>query len=317
MSTLLNFEALARLDETLSSRNDSQYYFVKPSEFADNSQTFFRLLLPRAYDGMFFYRATEHWFKLHGLEKSTKVIDPSSSFGKEASIIEEFKENNPSYIPLLTSPRQYDKNAPYSVQEKFVIPVLIFDDVKWAGAQMSSYKVRNEKVGLMEVPRSVLSEIARLIQSPFRQTTEKSIADPEHGFTLAITKSVVNKRVSYKLDCMPTPSAIDAKWEDNVDLDLFYRRQMYSDTYIKSVLTHYLTGKGIMDEPEYRFPELREGNATPTDVAAPVFTKAEPPVFKETTAPTSMKATEVVAEAESNTVPPVTNDLLSRLKGLQ
>lgn len=319
MSTLLNLDALANLDSVLGSTSDSQYYFERPSQFPDNSTTYFRLLMPKTYNGMFFFKEIQHWFNLNGFTNTTKVVDPASIYGKDASIIDRIKLENPSVVPLLTNPKTFSKDAPYRQQDKYVIPALIFDNVKWAGPNMSSYTIRNEKVCLLEIPVSVVKELATIIVAPFRMLTAKSIADTEQGFNLALTKTVSNKQTRYKVDCLPTPSAIDAKWEENVDLELFYKRQMYSDDYIKSIVKHFLTGSGIDEAPTYRFPELRDSSFKVSEEVAKTveFKATEPPK----NLPDFSTGAPVINSVTNDPVVPPTvvntgNDLLSKLKGL-
>ena len=277
MQPILNLDALNNLEQLLPSQ-DGQFFYLKASELPTNAATVIRILFPKPMHatekgGLWFCYTSEHWFKLQGRENKIKAISSETFEGVSTCFIENVKSQlatNPQAVSLFANRDNYQK------QSSFHFPCLVLDNIKTNNqGGIESYTVRNNKVCILSVPKSLLQEINGFFLSPFRQRPSgKAIADIEQGCSIAITKSEQGtgnkKRTTYKADCLPVPNAIEAKWEEGIDLEVMYKKQIFSDKYLESVFNHFLTGRGLMETPEYRYPALREQSANqPT--GAPLF----------------------------------------------
>ncbi len=272
---LLNLDALKNLD-SLVDRTEGPFYYMRQGDIKPTEPIVVRLLFPKPLHvsdtgtGFWFTYLLEHWFQLQGKDKKTKVLSTAPYYGAASDYVElaktHFQTNMPQAAALFKVKDNYDKNT------TFVFPCLVLENVKTGpDGSIISYSVKNDKVCLFQCTKGTIDSINTIVTSPFRQRPSgKSIADLDSGFSLSISKSEVGqgakKKITYHVDCLPVPHAIDAKWEADLDLDKWHKGQLYSDTYIASVVTHFVTGRGIMDDPEYRHPELRESrdSSTPT-----------------------------------------------------
>lgn len=276
MQPLLNLDALNNLDQLLPAQ-DGQFFYLKASELPTNAPTIIRVLFPKPMHvteqgGFWFSMTAEHWFKLQGRENKLKCVSSETFEGISSCFIENVKNQlatNPQAAALFSNRDNYQK------QTSFTFPCLVLDNLKvGVTGAIESYTVRNNKVCIMTIPKTLLQEINGFFVSPFRsRPSGKAIADIESGFSISITKTEsgtnAKKRTTYKADCLPVPHAIEAKWEEGVDVETMNKKQVFSDKYLESVLNHFFTGKGLLAEPEYRYPNLREAQASIT--ALPVF----------------------------------------------
>lgn len=325
MQPLLNLDALNNLDQLLPSQ-DGQFFYLKASELPTNAPTVIRVLFPKPLHvtengGFWFSMTSEHWFKLQGRENKLKAISSETFEGIASCFIENVKNqlaSNPQAAALFSNRDNYQK------QTSFHFPCLVLDNIKVnAQGAIESYSVRNNKVCILSVPKSLLSEINGFFTSPFRQRPSgKAIADIEQGCSISISKSEVGqgnkKRTTYKADCLPVPHSIEVKWEENVDLEVMYKKQVFSDKYLESVLNHFLSGRGIMETPEYRYPQLREASQStittsmfqpmqvPATAVPPV--SATPAFAVPTTQPVVEPVPPVVTEAAPVVVAPVVQE---------
>ncbi len=294
MSALLDFEALKDLDSIIKTHEGNQFFF-RQSEIQKGQPIYVRLLLPFTYSGRWFLQTFDHWLKIEGNEKKVKV--PSPVIIGEADYIDQAleqvkKSGNPQAEALIKNDEYYTK------QQSFLFNCLILENVQYNNfGQIVDYTVKNNKPCVFTCSAQILKQITGYIIHPqFNRPSGKSIADPEMGITLTISKEEsglgAKKKTDYKVIAVQQPHAIDASWEAAAeDLLGFQKRQMYSDKYMHSLVNQFFTGQPTMTEPEYRFPELRENKdaavAAPAvasftlpPVSAPVFAAAPvaPPV---------------------------------------
>jgi hypothetical protein len=266
---MLNLDALKNLD-SLVEKNDGPFWYMRQGDINTSEPIVMRILFPKALHkseagtGFFFTYMKEHWFELQGRDKKMKVLSSAPYYGAASDYVEQAKTylaaNNPQAAAFFKIPNKYDCNT------TFAIPCLILEDVKYAtdgSGAIASYHIKNDKVCIFQCTKMTIDAISKIFTAPYRQKPSgKAIADPAEGWSLMLTKSETGqgakKKTTYTVDCLPVAHAIDPIWEKDLDLDVWHKRQLYDDTYIASVVTHFINGRGILAEPSYRHPELRE-----------------------------------------------------------
>ncbi len=293
---LLDFEALKDLDSLIRTNDSNQFYF-RQSEIQKSSPIYVRLLLPHTYSGRWFLQTFDHWFKLEGNDKKTKVSSPIIAGEADYidSVIEQIKRSaDPSANALIKNEDYYSK------QQSFIFSCLILENVKYDNTgKIADYTVKNNKPCVFSCSPQILKAITNYVVHPqFNRPSGKSIADLENGVTLTISKDEsgtgAKKKIDYKVIAVQQPHPVSAEYEAQVENLLEQqKRQMYSDVYMHSVVTHLLTGRPTLQEPIYRYPELRtqrdttDTNTQTVPASSLAFTVPAPaaPVFAAPPAP--------------------------------
>lgn len=272
----INFSVLDEFAAMQGSVSEGNVFFMQPKQLQNGESIHFRILAPKpSYRGVSIIPTVKHWFK-NG-DKNVPILSAKTAGISQTCFVDEFVNLLQQKYPELRQTMNNPKNRMHSVEINYQIPVLIIENLQRDATGQLTYTVKNSKVCVLEVPKTVFNQVADILRNPMWGTADGlGLQSTELGYVVRLSKEEVNKKVSYKILPEPVALPLDPSWADQCDdLVEMNKKRLYSDEYTQNLIMATLQGQTVQGEPTYKFPELRNG----APAAAPNLLGGANPVF--------------------------------------
>lgn len=257
-------------EEEIKARNAGAGAFVRLSKGESKD---IRILEPTAaMNGLYWIEVPIWWV-------NGKPLNSPEILEKEGDLIQEIIDEYEALFKKDKAEAAFDKLMKASKgpnqkliqkQTAFWIPILEFEwklndkgteilgitkDNEYDASLIKEF-IKGGEAKVFDVRQSLLSSINRQLTTGRKGA---NFMDQEKGFNLIVSRKGEGRDTKYEAvadEQMPMPAEFYG--EGSLDLFKIAKASLHTVKYIEDVLSNYFEGTPLPENPEYRFPELRE-----------------------------------------------------------